>query len=103
MKLFLDIMPHNWTYIQENFIEWSFTPYITALGFLFWPIIFTAVIGYIYVKNQSVVVAAVAILIIFAALGNVLANVEGWVSAMQIFTALAMAGLITYFMTKLRR
>ena len=87
---------------MDNFVSWSLQGYFSSLGFLFWPIIFSAIIGYLYLKNLSLTVAAVAILIIFAAFSNLLAGVEYWVSFMHIATALIMTGLVLYFFTKLR-
>jgi len=94
---------HNWTYITDNFISWSLQGYFTTLGYLFWPIFFSAIVGYLYLKNQSLTIVAVVLLVIFAAFGNALAGVEGFVSFTHIATALIMAGLVLYFITKLRR
>lgn len=96
-------MLHNFTYIQQNLVEWSLAPYITAMGFLFWPTIFSAIIGYVYMKNQSAVSAAVAALILFGVFGNLLMHVDIWISAMQILVSLIITGLVLVFLTKMRR
>jgi len=96
-------MLHNFTYIQEHLVEWSLAPYITAMGFLFWPTIFSAIIGYVYMKNQSAVSATVAALILFGMFGNILMHVELWISAMQILVALIITGLVLVFLTRMRR
>ena len=94
--------PHNFTYIRENLISWSLQGYENALGFLFFPLVFTGIIGYVYIKNQSVVILGVAILIIFAAFGNTLINVDAWVTVMQIIFALAITALFLYWFSKRR-
>jgi len=94
--------PHNFTYIRENLVSWSLQGYESALGFLFFPLIFTGVIGYVYLKNQSVVILGVAILIIFAAFGNSLINVDAWVTAMQIILALIITALLLFWVSKRR-
>lgn len=85
-------MQHNWTWISQHLFEWSFQGYETALGFLFWPIFISGVIGYVYLKNQSLTVAAGSILILIAVFSNTLAGVPVftnflWVATALIFTA----------------
>ena len=98
-------MLNNWTYIWGNFTNWSLSAYtdIPVFGNFFWPIIFTAVIGYVYLKQQSFTAAAVAALILLAVFTNVLVGVQTWVSVMQILVSLAMTALVLIFLTKLRR
>lgn len=76
--------------------------YVNALGFFVWPILFMAVIGYIYLKQESVVAAAVATLILSAAFvgTNLFAGVEVLVQFLQIVVALAFTGLIIYWIAK---
>ena len=92
----------NWTNWSNNLIDYSLQGYTEVLGFLFWPIIFSAIIGYVYLKNQSITVAAVFILIIFAAFGNHFVGVDEWYSLMYILVALAVTGLLLLFLTKTR-
>jgi len=96
-------MLHNWTYISQNLVEWSLQPYITAMGFLFWPTMFSAVIGYVYLRNQSLVSAAIISLILFGVFGNLLMNVDLWISTMQILISLIITGLVLVFLTRMRR
>lgn len=84
-------------------MEMSLKGYENALGFLVFPIIFTAIIAYVYLKNQSAVAAVAAILIIFAAFGNHLLGVDPWYSLMYIIVALVVTALVLIFMTKMRR
>ena len=77
--------------------------YMDVLGVFVWPLIFTAVIGYVYLKNQSAVAGAAAILILFAAFGNALAGVDPWYSLMYILVALVVTALLLVFLTKYRR
>jgi len=76
--------------------------YNAVLGFFVWPLIFTAVIGYVYLKQQSFVVAAVAAMIIIAAFGNYIANMDIWLSILYILVALAITGLFLMFLSKRR-
>ena len=94
---------HNWTYWTQNLIEQSLLGYQNVLGLFLWPFIFSVVIGYIYLKNQSVTVAGIVILIFFASFGNVLMGVEPWYSFMHILVALIFSGLVLIFLTKVRR
>lgn len=94
---------HNWTYWSEHLTELSMQGYMNVLGVFVWPIIFTAIIGYVYLKNQSAVAAVAAILIIFAAFGNALLGVDVWYSLMYILVALVVTGLVLIFLTKIRR
>jgi len=83
-------------------MEYSTQGYINVVGFLFWPIVFSAIIGYVYLKNQSVTIVAVVILIVFAAFGNMFVGVDEWYSLMYILVALAVTGLLLVFLTKVR-
>ena len=98
-------MLHNWTYIWGNFTDWSLSAYtgIPVLGTFFWPLIFTAVIGYVYLKQQSFTAAAIVTLILVAAFGNTISGVPYWFTLMHILVALAITGLFLVFLTKLRR
>lgn len=94
---------HNWTYITQNFVEWSTKGYVLALGFLFWPMVFTSIIVYVYLKQQSLVALAVVSLIIFAAFGNALLNVEPFMNFLYIGVSLIMTALVLWFILKRRR
>jgi len=73
-----------------------------ALGLFVWPLIFCAVIGYVYLKQQSFVAAAVATMILISVFGNYLAGMEIWVSIMYILVALAITALFLMFLSKRR-
>jgi len=94
---------HNWTYWHTHLIEQAMLGYQNVLGVFMWPLIFSAIIGYIYLKNQSAVIAAVGILIIFAAFSNALIGVDPWYSLMHILVALVITCLFLVFLTKVRR
>ena len=94
----------NFTTIMENFWSWSLQGYTNVIGFFFWPIIFTSVIGYIYLKNQSALSAVIAILLIFGAFSStgVLAGVPGLVMAFQLIVTIVSAVLVLLFVSKWR-
>lgn len=79
--------------------------YVNALGFLVWPLIFSAVIGYVYLKNQSAVAAAAVALIIMCVFSSVLTHPNNglWYSLMYILISLVITGLLLIFLTKVRR
>lgn len=93
VKMNIGYLEHNFTYIMQNFIEWSTGPYITAIGFFFWPLVFTGLIGYVYLKNQSLVIAAAGILMIMAVFGNALIGVQPFLNFLYIAVAAIAAGL----------
>jgi len=96
-------MSANFTQWMQNFMDYSMQGYFDALGFLVWPLIFTAIVGYVYMKNQSAVAAVAAILLIFGAFGDALAGAGTWYAFMHIVVALVMTALLLIFVTKLRR
>lgn len=95
-------MIHNFTYWQQNLMSQIMYGYNITLGFFVWPILFTAVIGYIYLKQQSYVAAAVATMVIMAAFSNYMSGMETWVSVMFILVALSITGLVLIFISKRR-
>jgi hypothetical protein len=84
-------------------MQWSMQGYTIALGFFVWPIIFTSIIVYVYLKNQSVVTASVIILILVAAFGDTLTGVPAIYSFFHVLIALIIAGLFLVFFTKMRK
>jgi VIT1/CCC1 family predicted Fe2+/Mn2+ transporter len=95
---------NNLSYIMNDFMNWSMQGYTIALGFFVWPIIFSAIIGYIYVKNVSAVSASVAIIIIFASFATTgwIAGVPVIVMFLQLVVAFALTGLVIYFIIRRR-
>jgi len=92
----------NWTYWQENLMSQIMLGYETALGIFVWPLIFMAVIGYVYLKQQSFVAAAIAAMILIAVLGNHIVGIELFNSIMFIFVSLAITGLLLIFLSRRR-
>ena len=91
---------HNFTYIAQNLVNWSMSAYTTVLGGFVWPVIFAAVIGYVYLKNQSLTIAAVAALIIFAVFGNALVGVDAFINFLYIGVSLITTGIILLFIIR---
>ena len=94
----------NFSYIQQNLITWVIQGYTDVLGGFFWAMLFSGIIIYVYVKNASLVTAAVAIIIIFAGFGTstVMLNIPAFTAAMQLIVAFAIAGLVTVYLTRRR-
>jgi len=94
----------NFTYIQQNLITWTIQGYTGVFGGFFWALLFSGVIIYIYVKNASLVTAAVGIMIIFAGFGtsSVMLGIPAFTAAMQLIVAAAIAGLVTVYLTRRR-
>ena len=93
---------HNFTYIQQHFIEWAMSGYTTALGVFVWPLIFSAILGYVYLKNQSLLMVAAGALMIMAVFGNALAGMEVWINLLYVLTALIIAALFLIFFVRRR-
>lgn len=93
---------HNWTYIMQNFSSWSMQGYTNALGIFVWPIIFSAVLGYIYLKNQSLIMLAAGILIIMATFINYFVGMEIWINILFILFAMIITGLFLFFFVRRR-
>ena len=92
----------NWSDWQSSLVEKSLGPYEAVMGMFFWVIIFTAIIGYVYVKQQSYTAAAVASLILVSALVNHLYGMEAWTNMIIILMSLAFTGLLLIFISKRR-
>ena len=102
-------MAMNYTEILGNFTKWSLQGYTDSsyavVGIFFWPMIFMAVFGYVYIKQQSAVAAVVAAIIMFSAFGatNVFAGVEIFTQMMHLFTALILTALFLVILSKRRQ
>jgi len=92
----------NWTYWMENLVELSMQGYVTSLGFFFYPVLFSFITAYVYLKLQSATGAVIVILVIMAVFGNALMGVEAWVTMMHLFCALVITGLVLVFVSKRR-
>ena len=84
-------------------IDYSMQAYINILGVFTYPLIFCGVIGYVYMKQQSVIAAAVATLILFAAFDVAVAGADVFVMVMHIFVTIAVGSLFLLFFTRWRR
>lgn len=84
----------NFTNITQNFISWSLQGYTTALGFIFWPLFMSIIIGIIYIHSRSLTVLAVVTLIFVIVFGNTLLGVEAWMTFMQIAVSLILTVLV---------
>lgn len=80
----------------------SLQGYENVVGVFIWPLIFTPIICYVYLKNQSATAGVTAILILFAAFSNALIGVDAWYSLMYIIVGLVITVLILVFITKIR-
>lgn len=95
----------DWTSWTQELVNQSIRGYTNALspmGYLFWPIFFSFIIGYIYIKNQSVVALAVGILIIFAAFSEAFLGVDVVSILMHIIVSLIITGLVLVFISRRR-
>ena len=95
---------NNITYIMENFWAWSTQGYIDTVGYFFWPIMLSAAIGYIYLKNQSVIAAVVAILLFLAAFGSsgIFIHLSPFVMILQLIVTISLTGLVVLFLSRWR-
>jgi hypothetical protein len=74
--------------------------YVSAIGVFVWPVIFAAIIGYIYLKNQSLTIAAVAALMIIAVFGNALMGVDAFINFLYIAVSLIVTGVVLLFIIR---
>ena len=93
---------HNFTYWLNNFFSLTMQGYETALGVLLWPLLFSGVIGYVYLKQQSYTAAAVAAMIIISVFGNYLLAVPGFMIFIYLFVSLTITALILVFISRRR-
>jgi len=104
--MFLDLLPllvTNYTEVIGDFWNWSLQGYFASVGLLFYPIFFGGVIGYVYTKQQSVVAAAVAILVIITAFAGIFADADTVVvMVLHLMTAFIISGLFLIFIIKVR-
>ena len=93
---------HNFTYWAGHLMEQSMLGYEQVLGVFVWPLIFCGVVGYVYVKQQSLVAAAVVTLVLFSAFGNYMLGIPIFNNLMYIVTAVIITVLFLVFVTKWR-
>lgn len=98
----INIPDLNFTEIQHNIIPWMTQGYTIVFGFMFLPIFYMGIIGFVYARMQSATAAVIAILIILSAMGNAFLGVPLLVSFLQIIVALIMSILVVYFISRMR-
>ena len=92
----------NWTDWQGQIFEKAVQPYEGILGIGFWALIFTTIIGYVYLKQQSYTAAAVAALVLFAVFVNYFAGIGVWVNLIYVLVALAISMLFLVLFSRRR-
>lgn len=97
----------NYTNITRDFWDWSLQGYNIGVGieFYFYPLIFSAILGYLYIKTESAVVLGVASILLVGgyAASGVFDRVGPFVTLLQVITTLALVGLIVLFVTRWRK
>lgn len=94
----------NFTEIMGNFSSWSMRGYTNIFGPAVYLIIYFAIVGYVYTKQQSAVAGAVAIIILSSAYigSSVFAGHDAIVTFLVVITALTFTGLIVMFVARRR-
>jgi len=92
----------NYTTIMGDFWNWATQGYNITLGVLFYPMFLGGVIGYVYTKQQSVVAAAVAILVIVTAFVGLFAGNDAVVMFLHLLVAFIISGLLLLFLIRVR-
>ena len=77
--------------------------YTTVLGVFVWPLIFCGILGYVYLKNQSLIVVAAGILMIMAVFSNSLFGVDLLINVLYIFVSIIVAALFLIFFVRFKR
>ena len=95
----------SWSDWSSDLIGKSMAGYETSMGVFAWVLIFTGIIGYVYIKQQSYVAAAVASIVLltaFATTNHYLIGADSWILLITIFIGLSLAGLFVLFISKRR-
>jgi hypothetical protein len=95
----------NFTDIMENFWTWSTQGYTTTLGPYFYPLMMSGIIGYLFIKTESGLVATVATLLIVGAYtaAGIFSGVGPFSLLLQILGTLVTVGLIVLFVSRWRK
>ena len=94
-----------WENFSDNFMEYALSSY-DAIDPWLYPLLFVAIIGYVYAAMQSVIVTVGAIIItfaIYATTTNVFAEQYHVSMLMYIITIVGIASLIVALMLKLSK
>ena len=83
-------------------LDYSLSAYTGILGSFFYPVIFCGIIGYVYMKQQSVIAASVATLILFGAF-DIVTQVPMFVMIMHILVTIAVGALFLLFFARWRK
>lgn len=96
---------NNYTYIMQHFFEYTLQGYETALGFFFYPLIISAIVGYVYIKTQSVIAFSVGVLLIFGAYGatSIFNDMHPFTLFLQVLVAFACTGLVVLTVSRYKR
>ena len=94
----------NWTDWSSDLFGKSMAGYETAMGVFAWVLIFSGIIAYVYVKQQSYVAAAAAGIVLLTAFASTgyLIGVDTWIIFITILISLAITGLFVLFISKRR-
>ena len=84
-------------------INYSMQAYVGILGVFTYPLIFCGIIGYVYMKQQSVIAAAVATLVLFAAFDVLIMGAGVLVMVMRILVTISIGALFLMFFTRWRK
>ena len=84
-------------------LNYSMQAYVGILGVFTYPLIFCGIIGYVYMKQQSVIAAAVATLILFAAFDVGVLGAGVFVMVIHILVTIAIGALFLMFFTRWRK
>ena len=99
-------MPYDiWNGLTDNIIEYALSAY-DGMGDMVYPILFVALIGYVFAATQSIVTTVVAIIITFASFGTVVWIWEGIPQVSVFFyivTVVGLACLVVGLILKLSR
>ena len=95
----------NYTELINNtgIINYSMNAYIAILGVFTYPLIFCGIIGYVYTKQQSVIAAAVATLILFTAFNTLILKVGIFITVIHILVTIAIGSLFLLFFSRWRQ
>jgi len=83
-------------------INYSMSAYVNILGVFTYPLIFCGIIGYVYMKQQSVIAAAIVTLVLFAAFNVAILGATMFVTIMHIFITVAIGALFLMFFSRWR-
>ena len=83
--------------------DYSMQAYVGIFGVFTYPLLFCGIIGYVYMKQQSVVAAAIATLVLFVAFDAVVLGAGIFVTVMHIFVTIAIGALFLLFFSRWRK